>query len=71
MREDLDKMAQQNYKFEGWVAHSPDAAKGQMKYGEFEPKTWEESDVDIQISHSGICGVCSLLPTPKPAGFRY
>ena len=48
----------QNYKFEGWVAHGADAADGKMKYEEFKPKTWTEDDVDIQISHSGICGVC-------------
>lgn len=46
----------QNYNFEGWVAHSPDAAKGQMKYEKFKPKNWTEDDVDIHITHSGVCG---------------
>ena len=45
-----------NYKFEGWVAHDASAAQGNMKYEEFQPKTWTEDDVDIQISHSGVCG---------------
>jgi alcohol dehydrogenase (NADP+) len=27
-----------------------------MVYQEYEPKKWEETDVDIQISHTGICG---------------
>jgi len=27
-----------------------------MKWGSYEPKTWEETDVDIKITHSGICG---------------
>jgi len=29
-------MSQQNYKFEGWLGHDKDAAKGNMKWGEFE-----------------------------------
>ncbi|KAI8653717.1 PKS-ER domain-containing protein [Fusarium sp. Ph1] len=31
-----------DYKFEGWK--------------EFKPKRWEETDVDIQVTHSAICG---------------
>lgn len=43
------------------------------KQGTFTPKKWTENDVDIEISHCGICGsdmhtlksVCSLcLPNP-------
>ncbi|CAG9988310.1 unnamed protein product [Clonostachys byssicola] len=44
------------YEFQGWLGHSPDAANGSMKWGPFEPKRWEEDDVDIEISHCGICG---------------
>ncbi|CAK7208055.1 hypothetical protein SEUCBS139899_010889 [Sporothrix eucalyptigena] len=43
-------------KFEGWLGLDSNSVKGQMKWGEFEPKKWEESDVDIQVSHCGICG---------------
>jgi alcohol dehydrogenase (NADP+) len=43
-------------KFEGWLGHSPDCAAGKMQWGEFEPKIWEEGDVDIEVSHCGICG---------------
>ncbi|KAI0970129.1 zinc-binding dehydrogenase [Xylaria arbuscula] len=43
-------------KFEGWLGHSPESANGKMEWGEFEPKKWTEDDVDIQISHCGICG---------------
>ena len=43
-------------KFEGWLGKTPDSVKGSMTWGEFEPKTWEEDDVDIKISHCGICG---------------
>lgn len=27
-----------------------------MEWGDFEPKKWTEDDVDIEISHCGICG---------------
>jgi len=45
-----------DYKFIGWLGLDKTADKGKMVWQEFEPKTWEETDVDIQISHSGICG---------------
>ena len=44
------------YKFEGWLGHTPDSVNGKMEWGEFEPKIWEEGDVDIQVTHCGICG---------------
>lgn len=46
----------QEYKFEGWLGHDEQAAEGKMTWGDFQPKTWEETDVDIKITHSGICG---------------
>ncbi|KAL3488558.1 chaperonin 10-like protein [Aspergillus germanicus] len=49
-------MTQQDYKFTGWLAHDPSAADGKMVWQEFEPKTWEETDIDIKISHCGVCG---------------
>ncbi|KAF7549079.1 hypothetical protein G7Z17_g6636 [Cylindrodendrum hubeiense] len=45
-----------DYIFEGWLGHSPEAVKGKMEWGAFEPKKWEEDDVDIQVTHCGICG---------------
>jgi alcohol dehydrogenase (NADP+) len=45
-----------DYKFEGWLGLSPDAINGKMQWGAFEPKKWQEDDVDIQITHCGICG---------------
>lgn len=27
-----------------------------MVYQEYNPKKWEETDVDIRITHTGICG---------------
>ncbi|KAK4186498.1 chaperonin 10-like protein [Podospora australis] len=49
-------MASTDYKFEGWLGQSPDSVNGKMVWGEFEPKPWEETDVDIKVSHCGICG---------------
>lgn len=45
-----------DYKFEGWLGKDAKAAEGNMKWEEFQPKTWQEDDVDIEISHCGICG---------------
>lgn len=50
------KMAAQGYKFQGWMGLDKNATKGEMKWQEFEPKTWTEDDVDIKITHCGICG---------------
>lgn len=33
-----------------------DSAKGNMVWKDYEPKPWEETDVDIKITNSGICG---------------
>ncbi|RHZ49202.1 hypothetical protein CDV55_102481 [Aspergillus turcosus] len=49
-------MSATDYKFEGWLGLDKDAAKGNMVWKEFTPKAWEETDVDIKITHSGICG---------------
>ncbi|KAL1974888.1 hypothetical protein VTN31DRAFT_5092 [Thermomyces dupontii] len=45
-----------DYKFEGWLGLDADSANGKMVWGELEPKPWEETDVDIKVSHCGICG---------------
>jgi alcohol dehydrogenase (NADP+) len=44
------------YKFQGWMGLDKDADKGKMVWQEYEPKTWTEDDVDIKITHCGICG---------------
>lgn len=43
-------------KFEGWLGKDPESVNGKMEWGAFEPKQWTEDDVDIEISHCGICG---------------
>lgn len=45
-----------NYKFRGWIGLDENSAKGNLVEGEYEVKPFEETDVDIKISHCGICG---------------
>lgn len=45
-----------DYKFEGWMGLDAESANGNMVWQEFEPKRWEETDVDIKVTNSGICG---------------
>ncbi|KAF1968975.1 GroES-like protein [Bimuria novae-zelandiae CBS 107.79] len=42
--------------FHGWLAHSPTAARGAMRWSPFPPKPFSPTDIDIKISHCGICG---------------
>jgi len=43
--------------FQGWLGHDKESAQGNMVWGEFpHPKEFEETDVDIEITHCGICG---------------
>ena len=39
--------------FRGWVAHD---ATSPLTYTTFEPKLFTETDIEIKISHCGICG---------------
>ncbi|KAK5162913.1 uncharacterized protein LTR77_011074 [Saxophila tyrrhenica] len=43
-------------KFEGWVGLDKDSAEGKLVWQAYDPKTFEETDIDIEISHCGICG---------------
>ncbi|CAN8106408.1 unnamed protein product [Discula destructiva] len=43
-------------KFEGWLGKDAESASGKMEWGAYEPKKWTEDDVDIEISHCGVCG---------------
>ncbi len=45
-----------DYKFQGWLGFDPESVKGKMVWKEYEPKPWEETDVDIKITHCGVCG---------------
>ena len=45
-----------SYKFQGWLAFEIGSADGKMKWQGCEPKKWDETDVDIKVTHCGICG---------------
>jgi len=45
-----------DYKFQGWLGLDKDSVKGAMVWQGYEPKPFEETDVDIKITHCGICG---------------
>ncbi|KAJ9646522.1 hypothetical protein H2199_002571 [Coniosporium tulheliwenetii] len=49
-------MSSTDYTFQGWLGKGPDSVEGKMVWEQYEPKTWSESDVDIKITHCGICG---------------
>ncbi|KAF2831749.1 GroES-like protein [Ophiobolus disseminans] len=42
--------------FNGWVAHDPSAAEGKMEWGTYQPKAFEQTDIEMDISHCGVCG---------------
>ncbi|KAL8243651.1 hypothetical protein R6Q59_009909 [Mikania micrantha] len=45
-----------NYKFQGWLGLDKDSVNGKMVWQVYEPKPFdEENDVDIKITHCGIC----------------
>lgn len=39
-----------DYKFAGWMGLDKTADQGNLKWQEYEPKKWEETDIDIQVS---------------------
>jgi alcohol dehydrogenase (NADP+) len=45
-----------DYKFEGWMGYDKYAGDGKLVWTEFDPKEWEETDIDIKVSHCGVCG---------------
>lgn len=47
----IAKMSQETFK--GWVAHD---SKSPLVYKTFTPKPWSETDIEIRVSHCGICG---------------
>jgi alcohol dehydrogenase (NADP+) len=42
--------------FHGWLGHDNKAAEGNMTWSPFKPKPFAPIDIDIKISHCGICG---------------
>ncbi|KAL4937489.1 hypothetical protein BDV06DRAFT_215848 [Aspergillus oleicola] len=43
-------------KFWGWLGHDRASANGKMVWGEYQPKPFERTDVEIKITHCGVCG---------------
>jgi alcohol dehydrogenase (NADP+) len=42
--------------FHGWLGHDKTAASGNMTWSSFTPKPLNNIDIDIKVSHCGICG---------------
>ncbi|KAJ2891462.1 Alcohol dehydrogenase superfamily [Zalerion maritima] len=64
-------MGSQSREFQGWLGLDADSVKGNMKWQSYAPKDWEETDVDIKISHCGICGsdIHTLRSGWKPSDY--
>lgn len=45
-----------DYRFQGWLGLDKKSAEGNMVWKDYEPKPFAESDVDIKVTHCGICG---------------
>ncbi|KAF1816028.1 GroES-like protein [Eremomyces bilateralis CBS 781.70] len=53
-----------DYMFDGWTRSSPGSGRlmarfeidGHMKWESYEPKPFTDTDIDIAISHCGVCG---------------
>lgn len=61
-----------DYRSTEWLGHNSQTAAGNMVRHEFEPKTWEDTDADIKVTHYGISGsdlhwVCELDPNHQQA----
>lgn len=44
------------HSFQGWAGLDAEACKGNMKFQSFQPKPFDEDDVDIKVLYCGICG---------------
>ncbi|TGO38673.1 hypothetical protein BHYA_0070g00440 [Botrytis hyacinthi] len=41
--------------FKGWMGLDKNALTDGLKLAPFEPKKWEETDIDVKITHCGLC----------------
>lgn len=41
--------------FKGWMGLDKNALTDGLKLVPFEPKKWEETDIDVKITHCGLC----------------
>ncbi|KAL2059688.1 hypothetical protein ABVK25_000981 [Lepraria finkii] len=49
-----------SYEFQGWLGLDPGSAKGNMNFQDYEPKTWEETDIDIKQVFSLTAKGCKI-----------
>jgi alcohol dehydrogenase (NADP+) len=61
----------QDYSFEGWVAKDPSSIEGNMQWEEYQPKPFGTDDIDVKISHCGVCAsdMSHLQSGWKPADY--
>ena len=58
--------------FKGWIARDREAINGNLEWGSYDVKKFEETDVDIEIECCGICASDLHVlrsgwgPTPYP-----
>jgi hypothetical protein len=43
-----------DYKFEGWVGLDANAAKGNMVWQSYEPKAFQETDIDVRCLEAHV-----------------
>ncbi|KAF4201533.1 hypothetical protein CNMCM8927_001428 [Aspergillus lentulus] len=57
--------------FEGWLGHDPTSADGTMTWGPYTPKAWDETDIDIRITHCSVCSsdLSTLCSSWAPADY--
>lgn len=48
--------------FKGWMASDKEALETGLNVESFQPKAWEETDIDVKITHCGVCfsDICTL-----------
>jgi len=54
-------------KFEGWMGLDEQSVKGKMVWQAFpNVKKWTESDVDIEVTHCGVCKLSNVSSKTIP-----
>lgn len=53
------------------MAREPSAADGGMEWEAYEPKSFEDTNIDIEVTHCGVCAsdISHLRSSWKPAGY--
>ncbi|KAG9230851.1 chaperonin 10-like protein [Amylocarpus encephaloides] len=41
--------------FRGWMAFDKNALRDGLRLESFQPKKWEETDIDVRVTHCGVC----------------